>query len=74
MKYRPEDIFTSQGILEEVERDHHLDLLMNIFNIPRAFGVSGFGGNWNMGMHSVTTAFIALYWAKFNKYDETKKK
>jgi len=72
MKYRPEDIFTPQGILEEVEHNPNLDLLMNIFNIPRAFGVSGFGGNWNVGMHSVASAFIALYWAKFNKFDEEK--
>ncbi|MBM3257474.1 MAG: HD domain-containing protein [Candidatus Liptonbacteria bacterium] len=72
MKYRSEDIFTPQGILEEVEHNPNLDLLMNIFNIPRAFGVSGFGGNWNVGMHSVASAFIALYWAKFNKFDEAK--
>lgn len=72
MRYRPEDIFTPQGILEEVEHDPNLDLLMNIFNIPRAFGVSGFGGNWNVGMHSAASAFIALYWAKFNKFNEAK--
>lgn len=68
MKYHPEDIFTPQGILEEVEKNPNLDFLMNIFNIPRAFGVSGFGGNWNVGMHSVAAALIALYWAKFNKF------
>jgi hypothetical protein len=46
---------------------------MNIFNIPRAFGVSGFGGNWNIGMHSVATAFLALFWAKFNKFTPEKR-
>ncbi len=73
MKYRSEDIFTPQGILEEVEKRPNLDFLMNIFNIPRAFGVSGFGGNWNVGMHSVATAFLALYWAKFHKFSSQKR-
>jgi hypothetical protein len=73
MKYRPEDIFTPQGTLEEVEKNPNLDFLMNIFNIPRAFGVSGFGGNWNIGMHSVATAFLALFWAKFNKFTPEKR-
>src|SRR5258706_2346123 len=73
MKYHPEDIFTPQGILEQVEKHPNLDFLMNVFNIPRAFGVSGFGGNWNVGMHSVATAFLALYWAKFNKFTPEKR-
>ena len=73
MKYTPDDIFTPQGLLAEVEHNPNLDFLMNLFNIPRAFGVSGFGGNWNVGMHSVATAFLALFWAKFNSYPETKR-
>lgn len=73
MKYRPKDIFTPQGLLEEVENNPNLDFLMNIFNIPRAFGVSGFGGNWNVGTHTVATAFIALFWAKYNKFSEDKR-
>ena len=73
MKYRPEDIFTPQGLLEDVEKNPNLDFLMNIFNIPRAFGVSGFGGNWNVGMHSVATAFLALYWAKYNSFTPEKR-
>ncbi|MFA6184657.1 MAG: HD domain-containing protein [Candidatus Shapirobacteria bacterium] len=70
MTIRANDIFTPQGILEEVEKDPKLDFLMNIFNIPRAFGVSGFGGNWDVGKHSYATALIAVFWAKFNKYPE----
>ena len=73
MKYRADEIFTPQGFLKEVEKNPNLDFLMNIFNIPRAFGVSGFGGGWNVGMHSVATAFIALYWAKFNKFPDPKR-
>ncbi len=73
MKYKAEDIFTPQGLLKEVEKNPNLDFLMNIFNIPRAFSVSGFGGNWNIGMHSVATAFLALYWAKCNKFDKSKR-
>ncbi len=73
MKYNPEDIFTPQGTLEEVEKNPNLDFLMNIFNIPRAFGVSGFGGNWNIGKHSMAAAFIAFFWAKFNKFPEDRK-
>ncbi len=73
MKYRAEDIFTPQGTLDEVEKNPNLDFLMNIFNIPRAFGVSGFGGNWNVGKHSMSTAFLALFWAKFNKFSPEKR-
>ena len=75
MTIRANDIFTPQGILEEVEKDPKLDFLMNIFNIPRAFGVSGFGGNWDVGKHSYATALIAVFWSKFNKYkDEIRNK
>ena len=73
MDYRPEDIFTPQGILEDVEHNPNLDFLMNVFNIPRAFGVSGFGGNWNVGQHSFATALIALFWAKFNQFSPEKR-
>lgn len=72
MKYKSSDIFTPQGLLSDVEKNPNLDFLMNIFNIPRAFGVSGFGGGWNVGMHSVATAFIALYWSRFNKFSPEK--
>lgn len=73
MKYKPDDIFTPQGLLAEVEKNPNLDFLMNIFSIRRAFGVSGFGGNWNVGMHSMATAFIALYWAKCNHFPSEKR-
>lgn len=73
MKYKADDIFTPQGLLKEVEKNPNLDFLMNIFNIPRAFGVSGFGGNWNIGMHSVATAFLSIYWAKFSKFKREKR-
>lgn len=43
---------------------------MNIFNIPRAFGVSGFGEGWNVGKHSVATAILGLFWAKFNGFSQ----
>ena len=70
---RSEDIFTPQGRLEEVEKNPNLDFLMNLFNIGRAFGVSGFGGNWDVGKHSFATALIALFWAKFNKFEPEKR-
>ena len=73
MNYRPEDIFTPEGLLEDVEHNPGLDFLMNVFNIPRAFGVSGFGGNWNVGQHSFAAALIALFWAKFNQFPEEKR-
>lgn len=60
-------IFTPQGELGRVQKTPNLDFLMNIFNIPRIYSVSGFG-NWNVGKHSLCTAFIALYWAKFRDY------
>jgi hypothetical protein len=73
MNYRSEDIFTPQGRLEEVEHRPNLDFLMNLFNIPRAFGVSGFGGNWNVGMHSFAAAMIAFLWARFNGFSAEKR-
>ena len=75
MTIQSNKIFTPQGLLEDVEKDPKLDFLMNIFNIPRAFGVSGFGGNWDVGKHSYATALIAIFWSKFNKYsDEVRNK
>ncbi len=73
MNYRSEDIFTPQGRLEDVEHRPNLDFLMNLFNIPRAFGVSGFGGNWNVGMHSFAAAMIAFLWARFNGFSAEKR-
>lgn len=73
MAIQSNKIFTPQGLLEDVEKDPKLDFLMNIFNIPRAFGVSGFGGNWDVGKHSYATALIAIYWAKFNKLSEERR-
>ena len=73
MKFHVDDIFTPQGLLKEVEQKPNLDFLMNIFNIPRAFGVSGFGGGWTVGQHSFATALIALYWARYNKYSNEKR-
>ena len=65
-------IFTPQGELGKVQKNPQLNFLMNIFNIPRIFGVSGFG-DWDVGKHSLCTAFIALYWAKYRKYKAEKR-
>lgn len=73
MTINAEGIFTPQGLLSEVEKDPKLDFLMNIFNIPRAFGVSGFGGNWDVGKHSYATALISIFWSNFNEYSEEKR-
>lgn len=67
-----EKIFTPQGMLGKVSKNPNLDFLMNIFKIPRIYGVSGFGG-WNVGQHTVATAFLALYWSKINKYSQEKR-
>jgi len=67
-----ENIFTPQGMLGDVSKKPNLDFLMNIFRIPRIYGVSGFG-QWNVGQHTVATAFLALYWSKYNNYNETKR-
>lgn len=45
---------------------------MNIFKIPRIYGVSGFG-EWSVGQHTMATAFLALYWSVFNKYTSEKR-
>ncbi len=67
-----ENIFTPQGMLGEVSKHPNLDFLMNIFNIPRVYSVSGFG-TWNVGQHSVAVAFLALYWSAFNSYPPEKR-
>lgn len=67
-----EQIFTPQGMLGEVSRHPNLDFMMNIFNIPRVYGVSGFG-EWNVGQHTVAVAFLALYWSSFNQYSQEKR-
>ncbi len=72
MKYSTEDIFTPQGLLKDVQKNPKLDFLMNIFQIPRAFGVSGFGESWSVGKHSVAAAFLGLFWAKYNGFSEEK--
>lgn len=65
-------IFTPQGMLGKVSKSPNLDFLMNIFRIPRIYGVSGFG-EWNVGQHTVATAFLVLYWSSFNKYPQEKR-
>lgn len=67
-----ENIFTPQGMLGHVSKHPNLDFLMNIFNIPRVYGVSGFG-SWNVGQHTVAVAFLALYWSAFNSYPQEKR-
>lgn len=67
-----EEIFTPQGMLGKVSKNPNLDFLMNIFKIPRIYGVSGFG-EWNVGQHTVATAFLVLYWSAFNKYNQEKR-
>lgn len=67
-----EKIFTPQGMLGDVSKKPNLDFLMNIFRIPRIYGVSGFG-EWNVGQHTVATAFLVLYWASFNNYSQEKR-
>lgn len=65
-------IFTPQGMLGDVSKKPNLDFLMNIFNIPRIYSVSGFG-SWNVGQHTLATAFLSLYWAKLNNYPSEKR-
>jgi len=67
-----EDIFTPQGLLGDVSKNPNMDFLMNIFKIPRIWGVSGFG-EWNVGQHTMAVAFLALYWSKLNKYEPNKR-
>lgn len=67
-----ENIFTPQGMLGHVSKHPNLDFLMNIFNIPRVYSVSGFG-SWNVGQHTMAVAFLALYWSAFNSYPQEKR-
>src|SRR5258708_39939281 len=67
-----ENIFTPQGMLGHVSKHPNLDFLMNIFNIPRVYSVSGFG-TWNVGQHTVAVAFLGLYWSAFNHYPQEKR-
>src|SRR2546421_11325368 len=67
-----ENIFTPQGMLGHVSKHPNLDFLMNIFNIPRVYGVSGFG-TWNVGQHTMAVAFLVLYWSAFNSYSQEKR-
>lgn len=60
------NIYTPQGALRKVMRRPNLDLMMNLFRIPRAYAVSGFG-DWDVGRHSACTAFIALYWSRLRR-------
>ncbi len=66
----PIDILTPQGYLSEIQKNPNLDVAMNLFKIPRAFAVSGFG-DWNVGQHSFCVAFLALYWARFRNYEDS---
>lgn len=67
-----ENIFTPQGMLGHVSKHPNLDFLMNIFNIPRVYSVSGFG-TWNVGQHTMAVAFLVLYWSAFNSYPQEKR-
>src|SRR5436853_2518318 len=67
-----ENIFTPQGMLGNVSKHPNLDFLMNIFNIPRVYSVSGFG-TWNVGQHTVAVAFLTLYWSAFHSYPPQKR-
>ncbi len=67
-----ENIFTPQGMLGHVSKHPNLDFLMNLFNIPRVYSVSGFG-TWNVGQHTMAVAFLVLYWSAFNSYPQEKR-
>lgn len=66
------NIFTPQGLLGEVLKHPNLDFLMNIFNIPRVYSVSGFG-TWSVGQHTMAIAFLVLYWSQYNSYAQEKR-
>jgi HD domain len=67
-----ENIFTPQGMLGEVSKHPNMDFLMNLFNIPRVYSVSGFG-TWNVGQHTMAIAFLTLYWSAFHSYPAEKR-
>ncbi len=66
------DILTPQGFLSEVMHDPNLEVVMNLFKIPRAFAVSGFG-DWSVGKHCFCVAYLALYWGRYQKYGEAQR-
>lgn len=66
------DILTPQGYLNDVMRQPNLAVVMNLFKIPRAFAVSGFG-DWNVGQHCFCVAYLALYWARHRGYDSARR-
>lgn len=66
------DILTPQGYLSEIMRNPNLDVVMNLFRIPRAFAVSGFG-DWSVGQHCFCVAYLALYWSRHQGYDEERR-
>lgn len=63
-----QDILTPQGYLSEIMHHPNLDVVMNLFKIPRAFAVTGFG-DWSVGQHCFCVAYLALYWARHRGYD-----
>lgn len=62
----PLDILTPQGYLSDIADDPNLEVVMNLFKIPRAFAVSGFG-DWSVGQHSFCVAYLALYWCRLTQ-------
>ena len=69
MSRDPADILTPQGKLRDIMQRPNLDVVMNLFKIPRAFAVSGFG-DWTVGQHSFCVAYLALYWSAFRGYGD----
>jgi hypothetical protein len=72
-KINTDKIFTSQGWLVDALKDPGLDLIMNIFRIPRVFAVGGFDGTWNVGKHSFLTAILAIFWARNMGWSEQRR-
>lgn len=73
MPINTKHIFTSQGWLEEALDNPGLDLVMNIFRVPRVFAVGGFDGTWSVGKHSFLTAVLVVFWARFCGWDDAKR-
>jgi len=72
MANSPGDILTPQGYLSDIAEHPNLDVVMNLFRIPRAFAVSGFG-DWSVGQHCFCVAYLALYWARHRGYDAARR-
>jgi len=72
MAHNPADILTPQGYLSDIMHRPNLDVVMNLFKIPRAFAVSGFG-DWSVGQHCFCVAYLALYWGRARGYDEARR-